>query len=376
MITAFAKISYKSKLLFATGLFFLILLTFVFGGIGTSAKSSEFGYSSESPSGFSGGSIIPASCESHLPDSGDGNYWVQVNTHEGNNSFYVWGPGPSPFPSSVCDPYGGAIVTPVVNTPGNDPPSPVSIGGPITFPVGSSASSVYSFYSVDPDGDQIEYKIDWNMDQVIDRASGVVPSGTIVNYSFPIWLDKVGTYVFQAYAEDTKLARSPWTNYTVTVTPVTGPQCPCDTAANSCGLFNSGFTECNTACPLPVPSETLCPDPVVNSGYVIPAQGGGGSGGSGGGTGGGWTTNNKGSSQTVAKGQRCTIYWEAAPATSCTVTGPGVSASGKFGSVLTPRIGIDTLGSSIYTITCYNGKTKSSTVRFTCRMAEEFQEIN
>ncbi|MDO8492247.1 MAG: hypothetical protein Q7S34_01220 [bacterium] len=155
-------------------------------------------------------------------------------------------------------------------------------------------------------------------------------------------------------------------NCTTTVVPTTpSAQQLCTSEPNSCGATQLGYTEAGSSvCPVPAPPDndtSYCPNPNITTGYIndnagLPI-----------------ITNAK--SQTVGKGQSCTISWDASPATSCTVNGPGVSVSGIFGSVETPKMGVDTVGTSVYTITCYNGSSVYKTEKFTCRLNPEYQEV-
>jgi hypothetical protein len=137
------------------------------------------------------------------------------------------------------------------------------------------------------------------------------------------------------------------------------PQCPCDSAENSCGMTNPGFGACGGSCPVPSPSDDFCPATLINIKTGNNVGGGGG------------VSVTIGKEQTVNRGESCTISWDASPATSCTVTGPGLSVSGVSGTVKTPPI----TATSIYTIKCFNGKTVSSSRNFTCRLNPDYKEV-
>ncbi len=168
----------------------------------------------------------------------------------------------------------------------------------------------------------------------------------------------------------------------VYVPPPPPPQCFCNSAPNSCGMTNPGFGDCGSACPVPPPLDNLCQAPVSSfkslntdsDGVVI-------GGDSGLGAGGGSDIMSPGDSRIVNKGNRCRISWSASPATSCTLKGPGINEPGNqvsppaiTGVVKTPRIGIDTIGSSVYILTCYNGSVVSAQSKFTCKMNPEYSE--
>lgn len=149
------------------------------------------------------------------------------------------------------------------------------------------------------------------------------------------------------------------------------PQCPCNSAPNSCGMTNPGFGACGGVCPMPVPEDTACSVPFLSVGYTTTIGGGDpASGGSSGGTD-PITITSPLSSQTVNKGQKCTIQWSASPATSCTVTGGGLNYTGAAsGQIETPPIN----ATSVFTIKCYNGSVSYTDKNFTCRLNPVFEE--
>lgn len=98
----------------------------------------------------------------------------------------------------------------------NRPPYPPVIAGPTSGQV--SMPYQFSFTGSDDDGDQVKYGIDWNNDGTEDAwapGSGFVNSGTAANSSYT-WGD-TDTYTFQAFTEDSKGARSGWTQYQITI---------------------------------------------------------------------------------------------------------------------------------------------------------------
>ena len=95
---------------------------------------------------------------------------------------------------------------------GNDPPTPPLINGPLTGEVGTSYT--YTFTSTDPNGDQLQYYIDWD-DGTPPTWSVPQASGTPYSASH-IWSTK-GTYVIKAKTKDTKNAESTLTIYSVTM---------------------------------------------------------------------------------------------------------------------------------------------------------------
>lgn len=141
------------------------------------------------------------------------------------------------------------------------------------------------------------------------------------------------------------------------------PQCPCESASNSCGMRNSGFGACGASCPIPSPSDSSCPAVSL----LVTQTGTGFSGGSGS-TGGASLEN---AEQTVNRGGRCSISWNASPATSCRITGGGINeALAVSGTYLTPPIQRTT----IFQITCNNGPVVTATKNFTCKLNPTYQE--
>lgn len=150
----------------------------------------------------------------------------------------------------------------------------------------SGVSNTYTFTATDPQGDQVRYGIDWNMDGTVDNwlpLSGYVNSGTSrsMDYTWPT----TGNKQFQALTQDYQGLNSAWTirNITVidapcvnnTINPPTCTQCgdniaytmsgycvPCDnvgcsgTGGNSTN-FNSTLS-CNNGT-INVPYCTVCP---------------------------------------------------------------------------------------------------------------------
>ena len=79
----------------------------------------------------------------------------------------------------------------------------------------------------------------------------------------------------------------------------------CASPANSCGQTSSARYNCDGVCNAGTPPDSSCPTPTI----TISARGPGGS-------------------QFVNRGSACTIRWSSTDATSCTLTGPGLSVTG------------------------------------------------
>lgn len=138
------------------------------------------------------------------------------------------------------------------------------------------------------------------------------------------------------------------------------PQCPCDSLANSCGMKNSGFGACGAACPMTPPADSICPLVNIEVGTTLITSGG---------TSGGSVTGRN--EQMVAKGGSCKIAWSASPATTCKITGPGVSQNLPIsGTYNTPPI----TKTSIFNITCMNGSVVTASQSFSCRLNPVYEE--
>lgn len=100
----------------------------------------------------------------------------------------------------------------------NGPPEKPKIEGPQTGLVGARLS--YKFTSTDPDADQIRYGIDWGMDGTADEwlpsATGLVNSGLSQTATPHAW-SATGTKTFQALAQDSRLNKSGWAQYSVVI---------------------------------------------------------------------------------------------------------------------------------------------------------------
>ncbi len=95
----------------------------------------------------------------------------------------------------------------VVTTP-MPPSTPTEPSGPATRNVNQLGN--YSTMATDPDGDQIQYRFDWNASGSHDYSawSALVPSGTAVSMSHS-W-SVAGTYVVEAQAMDSGGLTSGW----------------------------------------------------------------------------------------------------------------------------------------------------------------------
>jgi len=106
---------------------------------------------------------------------------------------------------------------------GNSPPNAPAIpSGPISRIVGESG--MYSTSVVDPDGDQVQYRFDWDAGGTHEYSgwTTLVPSDQSVNMSHS-W-SNAGTYLVRTQAKDKYGNEGPWSNnLTVTVTVSNSP---------------------------------------------------------------------------------------------------------------------------------------------------------
>ncbi len=94
----------------------------------------------------------------------------------------------------------------------NSPPEKPIINGPNKGKTGTIIN--YTFYSTDPDGDDIYYCVDWD-DGIGEICLGLYPSNTSVNKSH-MW-DEKGTHIIKAKAEDINGAESDWATFEVII---------------------------------------------------------------------------------------------------------------------------------------------------------------
>jgi len=134
----------------------------------------------------------------------DSSYGFYGNNNQGlilvNDSNYTW---------DMCFKTYGAD---------NLPPESLDIDGPIEGVIGEEYS--YEIFSVDPDGDDVYYYIDWG-DDTSDEWIGPYDSEEIVNINH-IW-SAVGNYTIAMKAKDTQGEESGWVYLKVTM-PLNQPK--------------------------------------------------------------------------------------------------------------------------------------------------------
>ena len=94
----------------------------------------------------------------------------------------------------------------------NDPPETPTITGPTSGNVGTPYT--YTFNSVDPDGDDVEYYIKWG-DGHVEMWDGPHASGVDVNIAHTYTREK--TFTIEAKARDSFGEESDWGTFTVTM---------------------------------------------------------------------------------------------------------------------------------------------------------------
>ena len=122
----------------------------------------------------------------------------------------------------------------------------------------------------------------------------------------------------------------------------------CASPANSCGQTSSARYNCDGVCNAGTPPDSSCPTPTI----TISARGPGGS-------------------QFVNRGSACTIRWSSTDATSCTLTGPGLSVTGTSGQVDTPPL----QNTSTYSLSCRNGTVVTASKEVICYLTPHFEEF-
>ncbi len=151
---------------------------------------------------------------------------------------------------SLC----GKII--VVNRPPLDP----SLSGPTNGLVG--VNQIFNTVSTDPDGNAIEYGIDWNNNGSVDQWTAALSSGTAATPGH-IWIS-AGTYTLRTIARDTGGALSGWSNpWTITITPPVDGVCGLannlpTTNPPTIGLCNGGTPTAVTPGAAPGPYSWTC----------------------------------------------------------------------------------------------------------------------
>jgi hypothetical protein len=120
---------------------------------------------------------------------------------------------------------GSTVVGDITYTVVSDNEAPtLAIEGPTTGVAGVDYE--YKFTATDPDGDQVQYAIDWDNNGSVDQGN---PDGTPYNSGQPLnaWYrwNTPGTYTFKAYAADSKGANSSWIPYTIVISAAAGGSC-------------------------------------------------------------------------------------------------------------------------------------------------------
>ena len=101
----------------------------------------------------------------------------------------------------------------------NNPPNPPTITGPAKGTV--HVATYYNFTTIDPEGDNVYYYIDWGDNTIVGTA--FIKSGAKITLSHT-W-NTNGTYSIKAKAVDKHEAESDWTTLKVTM--------PCNIIVNT-----------------------------------------------------------------------------------------------------------------------------------------------
>lgn len=118
----------------------------------------------------------------------------------------------------------------------------------------------------------------------------------------------------------------------------------CVSSANSCGQTDAAKYLCDGSCFATPPPESSCPNPTITLSTL---------------------------KAFTDKGKPCTIKWSVTDATSCTLTGPGLSVSGTSGQVDTPPL----QQTSTYTLSCQNGSVVTASKQVICYLTPHFEEF-
>jgi plastocyanin len=129
--------------------------------------------------------------------------------------------GTYPYHCSLHPFMHGSVIVTSGNLPPNIPSQPT---GPTLLNVLQSGS--YSTSTTDPEGDQVQYRFDWDAAGAHDYSSwsSLVPSGQSVNISHA-W-SATGTYVVEAQAQDSNGGISGWSTGLTVMVSIGGNQPP------------------------------------------------------------------------------------------------------------------------------------------------------
>ncbi len=121
---------------------------------------------------------------------------------------------------NATDPTGSGLYTRkwYTFTTASPPPNPPTIDGPASGKTGVSYN--YNFVAVDPDGDDVYYRIEWGDGSPVTEWIGPYHSGQLVIVSHTFI--KRGTLIIKCQAKDSYDALSDWGQLKVTMPKVTG----------------------------------------------------------------------------------------------------------------------------------------------------------
>lgn len=118
----------------------------------------------------------------------------------------------------------------------------------------------------------------------------------------------------------------------------------CVSPANSCGQTDAAKYLCDGSCFATAPPDSSCPNPDMTLSTL---------------------------KAFTDKGKACTIKWSTTNATSCTLSGPGVSVTGTSGQIDTPPLQETTT----FNLTCKNGTVVTASKEVTCYLTPHFEEF-
>lgn len=122
---------------------------------------------------------------------------------------------------------------------GNPPTAPI-----VTGPTTGSPNIGYNFTatSTDPDGNQIRYGFDWDLNGIVDQympASGYVNSG--ISQTAPYTWTINGAYTFQVLTQDSTGLSSAWTSHPITIGSVASYSCTGSVPTNASMFANDNI---------------------------------------------------------------------------------------------------------------------------------------
>ena len=189
------------------------------------------------------------------------NSWSGGRDTVGGNTYYC---------NLISDVYrcnGGSApnqITDSVSVIYNQRPNRPTINGPTTGVAG--VANAFTFQAVDPDSDQVRYRIDWNDDGTYDQSSSYGASNWLFSTNYT-W-SSPGTYTFKARTNDILGAYSlspTWQYHTITIGSAAG-QCEDGIDNDGDGLIDLADFGCPNSSDPDESDNPQCSDGIDNDG--------------------------------------------------------------------------------------------------------------